>query len=82
MAVFRPEVYGQAKYLNWANEKRKAVTARVDADGFASPAVNPLQHGSRESVRESAEGASFLLTMGAAWRDCICKGVCEPDNHD
>ena len=41
---------------------------RVDDDGFAKPAVNPLKHLSREPTESSPEGASFLLMLGSAWR--------------
>ncbi|KAK5116211.1 hypothetical protein LTR62_008537 [Meristemomyces frigidus] len=78
MAVLNPTVFAKPRYLDWANAKRANVAARVDEDGFAKPAVNPHKHSSREPVSETAEGASFLLMMGAAWRDCICKGVCDP----
>ncbi|KAK3679895.1 hypothetical protein LTR78_000272 [Recurvomyces mirabilis] len=78
MAVLNPSVFAQPKYLDWAHAKRATIAARVDDDGFAPPAVNPLKHSSRDSVRESPEGAAFLLMMGAAWRDCVCKGICDP----
>ncbi|GAB7360582.1 hypothetical protein MBLNU230_g0465t1 [Neophaeotheca triangularis] len=68
------------KYLAWAGAKRDAVLQRVDGSGVAKPAVNPLKHGSREPLMTgSPEGQSFLVIMSAAWRDCICKGLCTPD---
>ncbi|KAK5134776.1 hypothetical protein LTR08_006151 [Meristemomyces frigidus] len=76
MAVLRPDVFGQAKYLTWADRKREAVVQRIDEDGFAKPAVNPLKHGSREPIESSPEGESFLLMLGSAWRDCVCARVC------
>lgn len=76
MAVLNPAIFSQAKYVGWAHEKRKAVLERVDDDGFAYPAVNPLKHASKEPIRESAEGESFLLMLGSAWRDCVCVGLC------
>ncbi|CAJ2509376.1 Uu.00g144020.m01.CDS01 [Anthostomella pinea] len=78
MAVLRPDVYAQEKYLGWAHAKRRAVAERVDDDGFAYPAVNPLKHASREPINNSPEGASFILMMGSAWRDCVCRGICPP----
>ncbi|KAK5120800.1 hypothetical protein LTR85_005867 [Meristemomyces frigidus] len=78
MAVLKPEVFGQQKYLSWADHKREAVIERVDDDGFAKPAVDPLKHSSRKPTESSPEGESFLLMMGAAWRDCVCAGVCPP----
>jgi rhamnogalacturonyl hydrolase YesR len=76
MTVLNPAAFAQAKYINWAHEKRKAVLERVDDDGFAYPAVNPLKHASKEPTKESAEGESFLLMLGSAWRDCVCVGLC------
>lgn len=76
MAVLNPVVFAQAKYVDWAHEKRKAVLGRVDDNGFAYPAVNPLKHASKEPIKESSEGESFLLMLGSAWRDCVCAGLC------
>lgn len=76
IAVLNPSRFGQEKYLTWADRKRAAALERVDDDGFAKPAVNPLKHGSREPVESSPEGESFLLMMASAWRDCVCAGVC------
>lgn len=77
MAVLNPTTFGQPKYVNWAHQKRQAVLERVDENGFAYPAVNPLKHASREPVKKSSEGESFLLMLGSAWRDCVCAGVCK-----
>lgn len=76
MAVLNPATFGQPKYLDWAHQKRQAVLNRIDENGYAYPAVNPLDHSSREPIKESAEGEAFLLILGAAWRDCVCAGVC------
>ncbi|TKA66584.1 hypothetical protein B0A55_10160 [Friedmanniomyces simplex] len=81
LAVLRPDTYAQPHYLAWAHAKRAAVASRVDDDGFAKPAVNPLKHSSREPVESSPEGASFLLMMGSAWRDCVCRGVCAAEDQ-
>ncbi|KAK0336532.1 hypothetical protein LTR91_015619 [Friedmanniomyces endolithicus] len=81
MAVIKPEIYAQAPYLDWAHAKRAAVVSRIDDDGFAKPAVNPLKHSSREPVEASPEGESFLVMMGSAWRDCVCRGVCAPEDQ-
>ena len=73
MAVLRPDIFGQDKYVSWAHEKRQAVFDRVDDDGFAMPQVNSLKHDSREPLKTgSAEGQAFLLLLGAAWRDYVC----------
>ena len=76
MAVLNPAMFAQSKYVNWAHQKREAVLALVDENGYAFPAANPLKHDSKEPVRESAEGVSFLLMLGSAWRDCVCAGAC------
>ncbi|KAM0723598.1 hypothetical protein Q7P37_000585 [Cladosporium fusiforme] len=76
MAVLNPATFSQPKYLDWAHQKRQAVIDRVDPNGYAYPAVNPLDHSSREPIRESPEGVAFLLILGASWRDCVCAGAC------
>lgn len=76
MAVLKPTVFARAKYVNWAHDKRDNVLKRVNDNGFAYPAVNPLKHASKEPVEESPEGESFLLMLGSAWRDCVCAGLC------
>ncbi|KAK0832882.1 hypothetical protein LTR91_013966 [Friedmanniomyces endolithicus] len=81
MAVLKPEFYAQSAYLDWAHAKRAAVVSRIDDNGFAKPAVNPLKHSSREPVDASPEGESFLVMMGSAWRDCVCRGVCAPEDQ-
>ena len=81
MAMFiEPSDPAREKILVWADQKRKAVTANVDEDGIARPAVNPLKHDQREPLEgPSPEGEAFLLLMGAAWRDCVCANVCSLD---
>ncbi len=65
------------KILRWADRKRRAVVQHVDEDGVARPAVHSLKHDQREPFEGiNPEGESFLLLMGAAWRDCVCAGVC------
>jgi hypothetical protein len=76
IAVLNPAVFAQPKYVGWADRKRQAVLALVDENGYAYPAANPLKHDSKEPVKESAEGESFLLMLGSAWRDCVCAGNC------
>ncbi|KAI5365159.1 Putative six-hairpin glycosidase superfamily, glycosyl hydrolase, family 88 [Septoria linicola] len=76
MALLNSEIFGQRKYLDWVDAKRRAVVSRVDGDGFARPAANPLDHKSKEPVEMGAEGESFLLLLGTAWRDCVCDGLC------
>ena len=76
MAVLNPAMFAQSKYVNWAHQKREAVLALVDENGYAFPAANTLKHDSKEPVRESAEGVSFLLMLGSAWRDCVCARAC------
>ena len=83
MGVFMEPGPTRETLLKWAHEKRKAVFHRVDGDGRAGPAVNPLKHDQREPLEgASPEGESFLLLMAAAWRDCICAKICSPDAED
>lgn len=79
MAVLNPAVFAQDKYLSWAAEKLKAVASLVDEDGFARPVVNLLNRDDRAPAEKNAEGASHLIMMVSAWRDCVCAGVCSPD---
>ncbi|KAI6823295.1 hypothetical protein KC332_g16576 [Hortaea werneckii] len=81
MALQNPRRFGE-QYIAWADRKREAVLATVDNDGFAKPAVNPLKHGSRDPVEDSPEGESFLIMMGAAWRDCVCAGTCAVPTYE
>lgn len=74
MASIKPEVFAQAQYLDWADEKRRAVFRHVDDNGFTKPAANPYMSTSKEPVDVSPEGESFLLLMGTAWRDYVCSG--------
>jgi hypothetical protein len=80
MAVLRPERFGSEGYLRWAHQKRQAVFDRVDVDGFAGPAVDPYKHNSRDPVLRSPEGESFSIMLGAAWRDCVCTGICSAES--
>ena len=80
MAKFMGPGPERVKILRWADQKRRIVAEAVDEDGIAKPAVNPLKHDQREPLEGlSPEGESFLLLMGAAWRDCICAKVCSGD---
>lgn len=77
MAVLNPQKFANVDYLQWAYEKKQAVSQRVDADGIAKPAQQPLDHKLREPLMKgSPEGESFVLMMGSAARDCKCAGVC------
>lgn len=75
MAILSPERFAKDKYLNWATQKRKAVFQRIDENGIAGPAVNPYKPQSTEVIDLSPEGESFLLILGGAWRDCVCRGT-------
>lgn len=67
----------RGSYITWADKKRDAVFAHVDTDGVAKPAVNSLKHAQREPLNgPNPEGESFLLLLAAAWRDCVCNGIC------
>ncbi|EME43355.1 hypothetical protein DOTSEDRAFT_89249 [Dothistroma septosporum NZE10] len=76
MAVMRPDVFAKPMLLDWAHRKRRAVIKRIDDNGIARPAQNPLQHNSKIPFTGiSGEGESFLLLLGTAWRDCVCTGT-------
>jgi rhamnogalacturonyl hydrolase YesR len=78
MAVLVPERFATPKYLGWADDRRKAIAAHVDDDGILSPAVNPLNWGSRTPYTAgSPEGQSFGVLLYAAYRDCVCAGTCK-----
>jgi hypothetical protein len=74
MAILRLDMF-PSEYIHWAHQKRREVYRRVDDDGFATPAANPYDSKSKEAVI-SPEGESFLLLLGTAWRDCVCRGPC------
>lgn len=77
MAILRPDVFAKNTYLDWMHRKRRAVIQRVDENGVARPAVNPLKPKSRTPFTGvSPEGQSFVLLLGTAWRDCVCAGIC------
>ena len=80
MAMFMEGSTERPKLLQWAHKKRRAVVAHVH-DGLPSPVVNPYAH-NQELPHEGGtpEGEAFLLFMGAAWRDCVCAGVCERED--
>ena len=80
MVMYMDESPERTKLLQWAHKKRRAVVAHVH-DGLPSPVVNPYAH-NQELPHEGGtpEGEAFLLIMGAAWRDCICAGVCESED--
>ncbi|KAF2768770.1 hypothetical protein EJ03DRAFT_328073 [Teratosphaeria nubilosa] len=77
MAVLNPEKFEGERYVSWADRKRRAVVATIDGDGFARPAVNPERFDADTPVERSVVGESFLVLMGAGFRECVCAGVCE-----
>ena len=73
-------ITGRDRVLRWADQKRRALVKHVDEDGVARPVVDSLEHNQREPFEGiNPEGESFLLLLGAAWRDCCCAGVCSAD---
>lgn len=77
LGMFGDKTVERERILTWANEKRRAVAKHVDEDGVAKPVVNSLKHDQKEpwdGINPEAE--SFLLLLGAAWRDCYCARVC------
>ncbi|KAK5166539.1 uncharacterized protein LTR77_008082 [Saxophila tyrrhenica] len=76
LGMFMEQNAGRDHILQWADEKRRAVVRHVNDDGVARPAVHSLKHDQRQPFEGiNPEGESFLLLMGAAWRDCVCAGV-------
>ena len=75
MALLLPQSeFNTKKYIDWAEENRKAVARHVDKEtGIIKPAVNPLNWGDRnEFVTGSPEGQSFGILLYTAWRDWKC----------
>ena len=78
VAVLAPETFDQ-KYIDWADEMRQAVAACVDPEtGIAAPADNALDWTDRKPMLTgSPEGQAFVVMLYAAYRDCVCGGVCK-----
>ena len=77
MGMFMEPGSSRDRILTWADQKRRTIVQSVNANGIVKPAVNPLKHDQREPIDNgSPEGESFLLLMSAAWRDCVCAGIC------
>lgn len=65
-AQLDPETFGQ-EYVDWADEKRVAVEARIGPEtGLLAPVINPLGWGDRTPATESPEGQSFGIMLFAA----------------
>jgi rhamnogalacturonyl hydrolase YesR len=77
-AVLAPETFGSA-YIEWADISRQAIVSSVSSTtGIIAPTVNPLAWGDRKPYTEgSPEGQSFAVLMYAAYRDCVCAGICQ-----
>ncbi|WPG98349.1 Hypothetical protein R9X50_00113800 [Acrodontium crateriforme] len=81
LAVSQPETYNTTTYLAWADDKRAAVIAHSDDDGWLRPAADPAKLMSGQGVVVDGEDTSAvaqgsLLHLSSAWRDCVCAGVC------
>jgi rhamnogalacturonyl hydrolase YesR len=77
VAVLAPDIFGR-KYVAWADESRAAIVAHTGANGILAPAVNPLNWLDRTpAMKGSPEGQAIAVVMYAAYRDCVCAGVCE-----
>jgi rhamnogalacturonyl hydrolase YesR len=67
-AELDPGTFGQ-EFVDWADEKRVAIEARINPDtGLLAPVVNPLGWGDRTPAVESPEGQSFGIMLFAAER--------------
>lgn len=59
-----------SKYTDWAVKKMGVVDSKVNADGIASPAVNPLGWKNKTPYTTgSPEGQAFVVLLHAAYRD-------------
>jgi rhamnogalacturonyl hydrolase YesR len=68
VAELDPVTFGQ-EYVDWADEKRVAVEARINnGTGLLAPVINPLGWGDRTPATESPEGQSFGIMLFAAER--------------
>lgn len=73
MAILAPEIFAENKYIAWADQMREAVALHVKANGTLSPAINPLDFGSRiPKTTGSPEGQSFGVMLYSAYRDWAC----------
>ncbi|KAF2824786.1 hypothetical protein CC86DRAFT_419988 [Ophiobolus disseminans] len=78
MAVLSPEVFAIARYLAWADARRKDVVKAVGSNGVLRPVINPYKYTENTPYGDtSPEAQSFLVLMYAAYRDCICAGYCK-----
>ncbi|POS71188.1 hypothetical protein DHEL01_v210418 [Diaporthe helianthi] len=67
-AQLEPARFGQ-KYVDWADEKREAVTGMIGDDGLLAPVVNPLDWTDRTPAAKSPEAQSFAMLLFSAHRD-------------
>lgn len=80
LGMFMPPTTERDRILRWADRKRRVVYQHVDLEGVVRPVVHSLRHDQKEPFDGvNPEAESFLLVLGAAWRDCFCAGVCPPD---
>lgn len=76
MAVNDPAMFPQ-KYVDWADQNRRALGRQQGGDGVVVPAVNPLAWKDRSKYYGgSPEGQAFMVNLYTAYRDCVSKGVC------
>jgi rhamnogalacturonyl hydrolase YesR len=71
MAVLKPVVFGQQKYIDWALKKIDVVENCVDQEtGIVAPVVNPTTDDQRTPLDGvSPEAQAFVILLFAAWRD-------------
>ncbi|OAA74265.1 Six-hairpin glycosidase [Akanthomyces lecanii RCEF 1005] len=76
MAVNDPAMFPQ-KYIDWADQNRRALGHQQGGDGVVVPAVNPLAWKDRNKYYGgSPEGQAFMVNLYTAYRDCVNKGIC------
>ena len=78
LAVLAPDTFDTSKYISWADARRAAVAKSVDSMGLLKPVVNPYKYSQATPYSgTSPEGQSFTVLLYAAYRDCVCAGVCK-----
>jgi hypothetical protein len=76
LATITQDATNLDRILHWAHKARRRVFQHVDSDGILIPASSRASGVPRNGVEVDAEAQSYLLMLAAAWRDCVCKGLC------
>jgi rhamnogalacturonyl hydrolase YesR len=76
MASINADVFARNELLQWAHNARRTLSKSIGSDGALdrSPgSVGTKPHG---KTAVDPEAQSYLLMLAAAWRDCVCNGMC------